>query len=102
MGWPWNLFDLGVVVLQLLDAALTVAENQLNLSVVRVLRIVRLLRVIRVVRLLHLFRELRTMAGAVGTSIQPFFWSFCLLALMIFIVVVCILQVIVEHYRTDP
>mmetsp|Transcript_110665 Transcript_110665/g.247320 ORF Transcript_110665/g.247320 Transcript_110665/m.247320 type:complete len:671 (+) Transcript_110665:83-2095(+) len=94
-GWQWNTMDAIIVALQLIEEAVTMGQEVWDISVSRLLRIVRLLRVVRVVRILHLVRELRTMANAIGSALQPFFWTVLLLFLMIYIVGVYIMQIVV-------
>jgi len=108
-GWEWNLFDLIVVSLQfvesifdLLGAAFSNEKGMKQLSILRMLRLGRIVRLLRMVRLVP---ALKSMVYLIAASMQSFFWTTCLLALLMFGVAVHFTEVIADfredHYE-DP
>ena len=78
---PWNVFDLCIVVVSLLES---VISSQLELSHLRVMRFARLvktLRGVRVMRLLHYISALRTLARSILNTMRSLFWTLVLLVL---------------------
>lgn len=115
--WKWNYFDLAVVGMQLLEVATTAltasprgsgsdgAERgplPSNFAVARILRILRLIRVLRLVRLLRFVQELRTLVCSIGSSFRSLCWTLVLLFLMIYVVSVCLTQLVADSGAEDP
>eukprot|EP00933_Yihiella_yeosuensis_P033327 TRINITY_DN27057_c0_g1_i1.p1 TRINITY_DN27057_c0_g1~~TRINITY_DN27057_c0_g1_i1.p1 ORF type:complete len:831 (+),score=115.06 TRINITY_DN27057_c0_g1_i1:283-2775(+) len=105
--WKWNVFDLCVVVLQLVELAqatilvATLANKEsgipMNLSFVRLLRVMRLIRVIRAIRVLRLIGELRTIVTSILSSLKFLVWTIVLLCFIIYIVGVYLTQLVVDN-----
>jgi voltage-gated sodium channel len=103
-GWSWNLFDLFVVLLQLMEKGvelfnwlLQTSSKSANFSFMRIMRILRLIRVVRLVRLLHLIQELRTLVSSLLGSLKSLMWTMALLLLLIYIISVYFTQVVSDH-----
>lgn len=107
-GCRWNIFDAAVVGLQLLEELVSAAANTrdtampTNLNVVRLLRVLRLVRIIRLVRLLRFIQELRTMVCSIANSFRSLCWTIVLLMLMVYVVSVCLTQLIADHGQGNP
>lgn len=113
-GWRWNVFDLVVVLLQVIEEVAgllvltglrepgTVSSLPTSLTFMRVLRILRLVRIIRVVRVLHLIKELRTMVHSITNTVLSLFWTVLLLFLVIYTLAVCFTQVMADAVVDDP
>jgi len=104
-SWRWNILDLVVVSLQLLEelmVAVNIGESQLPvaLSLMRMLRILRLVRILRAVRLLRYMSELRRLVVSIMSSMKPLFSSVALLALVIYMVAIYFTQLVL-HHRLD-
>jgi len=100
-GWLWNWFDCSLVGLQLVEeiGSLMVANASIgfNFSFMRVLRILRLVRIARVVRILRLIRELRTIVSSILGSMRSLMWTVALLFLIIYVLGVCLTQLVLDH-----
>eukprot|EP00931_Biecheleriopsis_adriatica_P049564 TRINITY_DN2867_c0_g1_i3.p1 TRINITY_DN2867_c0_g1~~TRINITY_DN2867_c0_g1_i3.p1 ORF type:complete len:756 (+),score=137.94 TRINITY_DN2867_c0_g1_i3:28-2295(+) len=84
-SWRWNIFDFGLVGLQLVDEVLTLAagpagesDSSLNFSFLRVLRILRLVRIMRIIRILRLIGELRAIVSSIMGSLKSLAWTMAL------------------------
>lgn len=100
-GWKWNVFDVVVVLLQLIELfTMDIYQSNLNFSAMRMLRVLRLIRIIRLVRVMRLISELRTIVVSIAGSMRSLLWTVVLLLLMIYIVAVYLTQ-LVSDYRRD-
>jgi len=90
----WNIFDLSIVLFQLIELLLQVIAVGLGFSF-NLLRILRLVRVIRVARALRLIGELKTITSSIAGSMKALFWTGVLLFLIIYVVAVAITQLVV-------
>lgn len=100
-GWEWNLFDLIVVSLQfvesifdLVGAAITDQKGLRSLTILRLLRLGRIVRLLRMVRLVP---ALKSMVYLIAASMQSFFWTVMLLALLMFGVAVHFTEMVADH-----
>lgn len=98
-GKGWNIFDLIIVTLQLVEIFLSAASNGLGFSF-NLLRILRLIRVIRLARALRLIGELRTIVSSIVSSLKPLFWTGVLLLMVIYVLGVYITQVVLNKRIT--
>mmetsp|Transcript_93423 Transcript_93423/g.146975 ORF Transcript_93423/g.146975 Transcript_93423/m.146975 type:complete len:718 (-) Transcript_93423:424-2577(-) len=111
-GWRWNVFDVVVVGLQLLEEFLALlahlAEDKedevlfMNLSFLRVLRVMRLVRIIRLVRILRLITELRTLIMSIICSMRSLIWTMVLMFIMIYIFSVYFTQLVADYVGDLP
>lgn len=108
--WRWNLFDLAIVLLQVVEeivtfiattAGSTADAMSTNFSFMRLMRILRLIRIVRMVRVLRLISELRTMVTSIGSSMNQLLWAVVLLLLIIYVVSVYFTQLVVDHRITN-
>mmetsp|Transcript_62663 Transcript_62663/g.176662 ORF Transcript_62663/g.176662 Transcript_62663/m.176662 type:complete len:746 (+) Transcript_62663:121-2358(+) len=98
--WRWNVFDLVLVVLQLVEAftlPFTGDNANTNFTFIRVLRVLRILRTLRLVRLLEFVSELKMLVSAVIESLRSLVWAVIMLLLMIYIVGIAFTQMVVQH-----
>lgn len=96
---PWNIFDLLVVSLQLVDElvkALDIQGLSLNFSFMRVVRIIRLVRIFRLMRLMRHIRDLRTLVISMGSSFKSLVWTIILLLLLMYTISLWITQMVSE------
>ena len=75
--WRWNLLDLALVLISVIETIL--ANSSLQLSHMRVLRLFRVFRTLRVVREVPFFERLRMMINAVANSVTSLVWAIVLL-----------------------
>jgi len=114
-GWRWNVFDVVVVGLQLVEEVMAFQaagsweqlvsqrrERTASLSFLRILRILRLVRIIRVVRVLRLVRELRTMVHSIASTLVSLAWTVLLLLLLIYVTGICFTQMVADSGQDDP
>jgi len=95
IGWPWNVFDLVLVVLQIIEELLTAISSTTGTQsnfVLRLARVLRTTRVFRVLRVARLTVELRLIVSCILHVFRSFLWSFVLLLLMIYVVAVFFTQ----------
>lgn len=107
-GCIWNIFDLILVSMQLVEEITTLVAKhsavQKALAASILLRIVRFVRVVRVVRILHVMRfadELRLLVSCIMHSARAFFWSLALLVLIIYVMAVNLVQVTISRKNDE-
>jgi hypothetical protein len=108
-GWKWTVFDLLLVMLQIIDLVVDLVvratgaakNNATNLSFVRLLRLLRLIRIVRIVRVVRLMSELRSMVHSIMGSLKSLFFTMILLALLVFVMGIFITQLVTESLRND-
>jgi len=97
----WNWFDLAVVLVQLLQDAITLlavtSSSAVDVSSMRLLRVLRVLKVLRIVRIVPLFAELRRIVSSIMGSFKSLGWTMALLFLMMYIVGIFFVQLITDH-----
>ena len=77
----WNVFDLIIVVVSLLESVISSQLEMSHLRVMRFARLVKTLRGVRVMRLLHYISALRTLAHSILNTMRSLFWTLVLLLL---------------------
>lgn len=98
--WQWNVFDLVVVALQVLEEITALIGSSFlphNASSARILRVLRLMRVIRLARLLRMIHELRVLVLCIGNSLRALGWTVLLLFILIYSVSIIITQLVSDH-----
>lgn len=83
--WVWNIFDLIVVLPQVLHRILEMLctlGDSMALKILPVLRLMRLVRVARLLRVLRSFEELRTIVSSIASSMGSLCWSLLVLAIV--------------------
>lgn len=98
-GWMWNVFDMFIVLIQLLDRAmlmLVTFKLPVSVTMFRMLRLIRIVRITRLVKLLNLFEELRTILTSMLQSLGALGWAFLLLILVIYTFSVLFMQILIE------
>jgi Ca2+-binding EF-hand superfamily protein len=103
----WNIFDIIVVTLTYVNAFLydmifgSVQTDVVDNSSLRLLRIFRLVRVFRLLRVLRFSAVLRTMVQGIVNSFRSLMWALVLLAIIMYVVSVCLLQMIGQALATN-
>lgn len=98
-GWMWNVFDMFIVLIQLVDRAtvmLVTFKLPVSVTLFRMLRLIRIVRITRLVKLLNLFEELRTILTSMLQSLGALGWAFLLLILVIYTFSVLFMQILIE------
>lgn len=106
----WNIFDSVVVLLQVLEEAVTIyamtfhGEFSLNnnFSFMRILRVLRLVRIVRLVRVLRVIGELRTIVTSIASSMRHLLWTVLLLILMIYTLATYLTQLVLDTRMANP
>eukprot|EP00928_Gymnodinium_smaydae_P012613 TRINITY_DN1457_c0_g1_i1.p1 TRINITY_DN1457_c0_g1~~TRINITY_DN1457_c0_g1_i1.p1 ORF type:complete len:477 (+),score=118.94 TRINITY_DN1457_c0_g1_i1:1549-2979(+) len=103
-GWGWNIFDMTLVVLQLfeefMELAITPGDGSqdsaalMNSDLLRVWRVLRVVKVVRVLRVMRFASDLRLLVSCILHSVNPFFWSACLIFLIIYIYATYLVQLV--------
>lgn len=102
--WPWNVFDLTVVTLQVVEQASTLLwllKVPMNIYMIRTLRIMRLIRITRIIRVLRLVDQLRVLSSCIMGSMKSLTWTLCLLLLIIYAFSVLFTQIVLDALRED-
>lgn len=104
-GWQWNIFEILVVGLQLVEMILHApfAIQRSSVSYVsKLVRIFQLLRILRVLRIVRFVRDLDKLVYLIIASWQYFLWTVTLLMLLTYMLGVFITQLVVEHGESHP
>jgi len=103
-SWGWNMFDVAVVGLQLVEEiGMIMVDGDkdvvpgANFSFVRTLRILRLIRILRLVRILRLISELRLLVMSILGSMRSLLWTVALLILLIYTISLYITQLVADY-----
>lgn len=97
--WRWNIFDMAIVTLQVVDAV--AQEMMVGIGAfARSVRILRLTRVMRIVRVLRVIGELRGIISSIVGSLRHVLWTLALLLLLIYSLAVVLTQ-LVSDYHAD-
>jgi len=89
----WNIFDLVIVSLQLLEITVSLVAQGFGFNF-NTLRMLRLLRVVLLARTLRLIPELRTICSSIACSLKPLLWTGFLLCLTAYVVGVSVTQLV--------
>ena len=110
MGWAWNVFDLLLVGFQLMEEVLLalsgpdpsapVLQQVSPTTLLRIARVLRAIRVLRVLRIALMAEDLRLLVSCLLYCSRPFFWTFVLLGLMIYIAGIYVTQLVL-FYRVE-
>lgn len=110
-GWAWNVFDLTMVALQLLEEFARLwffyeLRSRLvwhyQFVVLRVMRIFRIVRVLRLVHVLHVVGELRMLLVSVAGSVRSLFWTVLVLLLLTYVFGLYLTQLVVDYRMNHP
>eukprot|EP00930_Biecheleria_cincta_P046107 TRINITY_DN3179_c0_g3_i1.p1 TRINITY_DN3179_c0_g3~~TRINITY_DN3179_c0_g3_i1.p1 ORF type:complete len:623 (+),score=96.77 TRINITY_DN3179_c0_g3_i1:160-2028(+) len=102
-GWVWNIFDLTIVVGQILEEFLLLLQSLASvsdggltssLSMLSIVRLLRALRVVRVMRVLQRAHSLRLIVSCILYSVRPLFWSAVVISAMTYIYAIYITQLV--------
>lgn len=107
-AWRWNVFDLVMVVMQLIEEITTVLSGRYHAasdgtsSTLRLFRVLRLLRVIRVLRFFRFVVELRKVLYLVIASFSSFIWTALLLLMLTYVIGIFFTQVVLDSSISAP
>ncbi|CAE7472954.1 SCN11A [Symbiodinium natans] len=100
----WNLFDLSLVCLSLVEVTSSfillskgASREGMNLTFLRLLRLCKIAKVLRVLRTLRFFRELRLMLDCVLGSVINAIWCVAMLFFVIFIFALLMVQGLADY-----
>jgi len=89
----WNVFDLCLVLIDLLDHILSLYNQQgYSIAFGRTIRVLKVARVLRFVRMIHFLSELRLMLNCLMGSVFSLMWSFALLTLLKLMFAIALVQ----------
>lgn len=90
----WNLFDVLVVTLWLVEVGAEMLQNTnaVSFTYLRIARMLKLVKLLRVVRFMRLFRELRLIVDSLLGSFRTMLWSIALIAMISFVFAVLFVQ----------
>eukprot|EP00927_Polykrikos_kofoidii_P042163 TRINITY_DN3601_c0_g1_i2.p1 TRINITY_DN3601_c0_g1~~TRINITY_DN3601_c0_g1_i2.p1 ORF type:complete len:723 (-),score=112.52 TRINITY_DN3601_c0_g1_i2:120-2288(-) len=98
----WNLFDLSVLLLSFVDLVIDTSPHDSGKMPSKVSVIIRLLRFVRIARLFRILRfldEMRTIVVCVLGAMRSLAWTLLLLAMLIYVVAICLTQVVIDHRK---
>eukprot|EP00747_Dinoflagellata_sp_TGD_P111382 gnl/TRDRNA2_/TRDRNA2_171212_c0_seq4.p1 gnl/TRDRNA2_/TRDRNA2_171212_c0~~gnl/TRDRNA2_/TRDRNA2_171212_c0_seq4.p1 ORF type:complete len:635 (+),score=111.61 gnl/TRDRNA2_/TRDRNA2_171212_c0_seq4:81-1985(+) len=83
----WNIFDFFLVGLAVYDQLVTLIAHSgggPNMTFMRTLRMLKMAKMLRMARVLKAFKDLRMMIVCIAGSLMSLFWSFVMLALILY------------------
>jgi voltage-gated sodium channel len=98
----WNMFDLFLVGLCLIDAALSLGvgtQGGVEGLAGKVGRTIRLLRIMRIIRVVKKMTQLRVMLNMIISSLQSLFWVMIIMVGVIYIVAVVLTQGATDYLK---
>mmetsp|Transcript_118147 Transcript_118147/g.214876 ORF Transcript_118147/g.214876 Transcript_118147/m.214876 type:complete len:675 (-) Transcript_118147:38-2062(-) len=101
----WNIFDLTVVTISVIELILQASNNEemnSNWAVVRMIRILRLVRAVRFIRVVRFFTELRMMIYSSLKSVKPFCWALGILLIIIYVFAIVTTQIVTDYRIENP
>jgi len=99
--WRWNLLDIFLVALGLLELCLNSYQSSFNPLYLRGLRFLRLTKVFRMFRLMRFFTELRLLVKCVVGSFVSLFWSFVMLFSITMMFAVILVQQMTTFFNSE-
>jgi len=98
--FKWNIFDLVLVNMSILDLILYMSGSgaNTNLTLARVFRVFRFFRLARLSRVIKQFGALRLVLYAILDSMSSLFWCFVVIGLAIYIFAVLFVSAAAEHF----
>lgn len=100
--WQWNVFDLIIVGLQIVEiitnASVTDSEEG-TFDGLSFLKILKFGRVVRLVRMVRLIPSLKSMVYLIAASLGSFFWTIMLLMLLIYGVAIYFTDVVTDYQK---
>jgi len=106
--WKWNVFDLFLVCTSIyskMSSALSNSGPGSSSNILRLLRLFKMLKMLRMIRVLRFFRELRLMLMPMIRSFRSFFFSMCMLLVIMYVFGLTFLQAaastLVDASRSD-
>eukprot|EP00929_Paragymnodinium_shiwhaense_P037460 TRINITY_DN19957_c0_g2_i1.p1 TRINITY_DN19957_c0_g2~~TRINITY_DN19957_c0_g2_i1.p1 ORF type:complete len:834 (+),score=224.93 TRINITY_DN19957_c0_g2_i1:319-2820(+) len=100
-GWQFNVFDMVVVSVQVVEEFLNfvawISLEMVDLTFMRTIRMLRLIRVVRIFRVLHLISELRTLVTSIMSSLKSLGWTVAMLMLLIYMTSLFFTQLVTDH-----
>jgi len=114
-GCGWNIFDLVLVALQVLEEVVLAVENSSledrqveddmhglpNSTLLRTARILRVVKVMRVMRMMRYFQDLRLLVSCILHSLRPLFWALSLICIIIYVVGTNLTHIVMVHRILD-
>jgi len=98
----WNIFDMLVVILSVMDVGLDLSGDEpptQNIVIARILRLSRLLRIMSVARVMRACHSLRLVVLTIFESISSLAWCFLVLAIIIFTFAIFVVQGVTAELR---
>jgi len=95
--WKWNILDLLLVLLSIVDLATNEAVN--SLPKVGFLRVLRFTRIVRIIRVMRFFQSFRLMIYSILNSMASLLWVFLLLLFVIYLFAIVFIHGVTEHFR---
>lgn len=92
--WLWSWFDAIIVVVGIMDCAMTWAEGgerTAKVSIAQIFRLARLARLGRVMRM-KVFREIVLLAQGLKIGVRTLFWAFVLLLVFVYVIGIILRQ----------
>jgi hypothetical protein len=93
----WNIFDLIVVIADLVDICIDTMKEASPFLVLRLVRTLRIFKTLRVVRLFGCAKKLRLMVRSSIKAFASLFWALVLLFLLVFVCSIFILQSVTSY-----
>jgi len=100
-GWRWNVLDFILVVLGVVDFALSNEEDSFNPVFLRITRLIRITRVFRMFRLLRFFDELRLLLKCIIGSFLALVWSLVTIFSITMLFAIILVQQVLEFLNSD-
>lgn len=106
-GWGWNLFDLAIVLMGLIQFVFEMVETNNAISssseqiITKVVHMMRLLRVVRIIRVLRFLAELRMMVTLIMHSLRSLFWLMVLLFVTMYVYAIIVTQAVGDYALGD-
>jgi len=101
-GHNWNIMDLLITSISLVDAVLSLANvgSLAHVTFFRLLRLMRLVRVATVFRKLRGLYEFGLIMECMARAVLPICWSFLLLGFIVYVSAILILQLLEPHVHS--
>lgn len=95
--WRWNVFDICLIATVFIEIIISIAssgkdDKKRMKTVLKIAEMVRTLRILRIFRMLKFSTTLRVIVSKILTSAKSLLWILILVALMLYVVAVCLTQ----------
>jgi hypothetical protein len=100
--FQWNLFDMCVVGVGVVDVAASMVHGHSKDSCATLFRIIRLLRILRIFRIIKFLKHIYMLAFGLVEAVKAIFWVSVLMSFVLYVCAIVLVKWVGQIPATDP